>query len=201
MNKVHVSKMSGKLKGFRAVNFNPLTSNFCQVMHTQKGAVCEECYSTRMIRTYRASCAKPFTANAALMSRFMYLDEFVCFDPNEYVRLLAHGEMDNKEQFFNFIRLAELSPSAHFTMWTKRIDIVTKYASLIPSNLRMIQSSTYLNSPEPLALGFDAVFTVYDSMDVFEANQDAWFCAGKSCAACMFCYKEPHGNISELLRR
>ncbi len=197
--KIHVSKMSGKLKGFRAVNFNPLTSTFCRSMHAKGGGICEHCYSFRMISTYRKSCAKPFTANAELMSGAMPPEGFVGFDPGEHVRLLAHGDMDNKEQYINFVKLCEYNPGAQFTMWTKRKDIVLRYLSLKPHNLTIIQSSSQINTPEPIAPGFDAVFTVYDDETLIKVPSTR--CYGKSCASCMYCYTKPAGHISELLRK
>ena len=53
---IKISKNVGKArKGFKAINFSPLTAVFCQKMAKTKGTVCEYCYSRRMLKTYRKS--------------------------------------------------------------------------------------------------------------------------------------------------
>jgi len=199
MEKVHVSKMSGKLEGFRAVNFNPLTSSFCAKMAQIEGSVCSHCYSRKMIGTYRKSCAKPFTANAELMLDDLPNSAVPTFNAHESVRFLAHGDIDTAMQLLNFFVIAFRNNRTQFTMWTKRVDLVGNFANIKPANLKIIQSSVRLNEADELAEGFDAVFTVYDDADKMPKDT-AKYCAGTNCRECMYCYKHPAGKISELLR-
>ncbi len=199
MDKVHVSKMSGKLEGFRAVNFNPLTSDFCAKMSQVEGSVCSHCYSRKMISSYRKSCAKPFTANAKLMNGPVFADQLPVFKAGESVRFLAHGDMDTAIQLEGFFQIAWANPASSFTMWTKRADLVGQYAAMKPKNLKIIQSSIRINGADELAAGFDAVFTVYDDADKMPKDT-VKYCAGTNCRECMYCYKHPAGKISELLR-
>jgi hypothetical protein len=45
MTAVHISKMTGKLDGFRAISTNTVTNSFCQKMNTSGDTICRQCYS------------------------------------------------------------------------------------------------------------------------------------------------------------
>ena len=195
---IHVSKMTGKLEGFKAVNFNPLTTRFCNRMGQTPGTVCQHCYSRKMIKTYRQSCAKLFTRNAELMDGVV-LDQCIPrFQPGESVRFLAHGDMDTTAQFMSFCEICRVNPETHFTMWTKRTDIIALLQHEIPPNLTLIQSSTHVNRPDQKAPGFHAVFTVYDAEH--ELPKGTQHCNGQKCRDCMHCYRGAPTDISERLR-
>lgn len=195
---IHVSTMTGKLAGFKAVNFNPITPRFCNRRSQTPGTVCQHCYSRKMIKTYRQSCAKPFTRNAELMNGAVPDYCIPRFQPGSSVRFLAHGEMDTTDQFMSFCAICRASPETHFTMWTKRTDIVALLLHEIPANLTLIQSSTYVNRPEQRAPGFHAVFTVYDKEH--ELPEGTQHCVGQKCMYCMHCYRGAPTDISERLR-
>lgn len=196
---IHVSKMTGKLEGFQAVNFDPTSSKFCSKMHNVLGAVCKHCYSYKAISSYRKSCAAPFRRNAELMRKVLKDFQIPRFMPGAYVRLLAHGDMDSLQQLYGFVAIANANPETNFTIWTKRTDFVAKIAKAKPSNMTFIQSSMFINKPAAIAEGFDAVFTVYDDEGLMD--KESFRCTGKKCSKCMYCYKEASGHIAELLRK
>jgi hypothetical protein len=53
MTAVHISKMTGKLDGFRAISTNTVTNSFCQKMNTSGDTICRQCYSHGMLKSYR----------------------------------------------------------------------------------------------------------------------------------------------------
>lgn len=196
---VHVSKMTGKLEGFLAINFDPTSSKFCEKMRGTFGTICNHCYSFKAISSYRKSCAAPFRRNAELMSSVLHYSQIPRFVPGSRVRFLAHGDMDNIQQLYSFMAIANDNPEVSFTIWTKRKDLVAKVAEARPSNMKFIQSSPYVNEPENLSTGFDAVFTVYDNKD--KMPPEHFVCSGKKCLSCMYCYSDVSGHIAELLRK
>jgi len=197
---ISVSKMSGKLAGFKAINFSALDNPFCERMSQIEGTVCASCYSRRMLLTFRKRAREGWKQNSILMSDDLEDWQLPRFEPESYVRLLSHGELDNLTQLYNFQKIALLNPETHFTMWTKRVDLIEKADFLEPaSNLRIIASSPYIGiKAEVDHSRIDGVFTVYQKGEVPE---DSFHCAGKKCATCMHCYTSRlFSHIGEELR-
>ena len=200
---IKVSVMTGKLKGFYAINFNPLDNAFCAKMAKKEGTVCSYCYSRRMLQTFRKNCAKPFSQNALVMSEKIHDQLLPRFMPGAFVRFLSHGELENTAQLENFFRIAEVNPATRFSLWTKRSDLLFDlYADRIklkPTNLNIIQSSIFVNQKLDTQSPYtDALFTVYESE---EADNTLDFrCNGKNCRDCMHCYNPNPKDVSEILR-
>ena len=57
LKKVHVSKMTGKLLGLKAISTNTATNTFCitQNKSRNKNSICNKCYSHTMLNTYKQS--------------------------------------------------------------------------------------------------------------------------------------------------
>ena len=199
---VHVSVMTGKLKGFKAINVNPLTSVFCQKMHQVGGTICRQCYSTKMLKTFRQSCAAVFTQNAVTLKEPLDDWQIPRFMPGEAVRFLAHGDLDTAQQLRGLYQIANANPKTVFSMWTKRKDLVFQLLNEKPKNLRNIQSSIFLDIIDERRAGFDAVFTVFSSAAEMPRVQDGVvMCNGKHCLPCMYCYTKPTASIIELLKK
>ena len=197
-NIVSISTMSGKLKGLRAINTSPLSNNWCKVTSRIPGSVCQHCYSARMLTTFRMHANERFTRNHELLSDACIQDaQLPRFYADEYVRIFAHGEFADSTQLENIVRIVELNNLTHFTVWTKRVDLLDtlKYK---PDNLQIVQSSLMLNIQDIKHKYADILFTVYDKEHFDTAKADN-YCHGKKCVDCMFCYKDS-GNVAELLK-
>ena len=62
------SVMSGKLKGIPALNTSPLTNNYCKSQAKNKDSICSECYSIRMLQTFRKNAVPKFELNTKILS-------------------------------------------------------------------------------------------------------------------------------------
>jgi hypothetical protein len=199
MSSVFVSKMSGKLAGFRAVNTSPLSNAFCLKMEKASGTVCANCYSLKQMRTYRLNMIPPLTRNGELLSsRPLNSQEIPKFRPGETVRFNAHGELINIQHFENLLAIARHNPESTFALWTKRHDVATSRPDKIPDNLRLIYShptvnQTYLYVPR----GFDQVFAVYTPN--FAKKHNVEINCKRRCADCMQCYA-PRGEGIRVVR-
>lgn len=195
---ISISNMSGKLKGIRDINTSPLNNNWCKCTSRIEGSVCQHCYSTKMLTTFRALANKRFVSNGILLSDACIQDaQLPRFYAGEYVRIFAHGEFADSTQLKNIIRIVELNNLTHFTVWTKRVDLLDTL-EYKPDNLRIVQSSLMLNIPDKKHKYADILFTVYDK-DNFDTAKADNYCNGKKCIDCMFCYKSS-GNVAELLK-
>jgi hypothetical protein len=202
---VFVSKMSGKLDGFRAVNTSPLSNEFCLKMEKQEDTVCAHCYSLRQMRTYRPNMIPPLTRNGELLSsRPLERQEIPSFKPGEAVRYSAHGELINAQHFLNLCKIAECNPESMFSLWTKRPDLVVRYIGSVPENLRLVFSHPVVNpklDEFSIPYGFDQVFAVYTPEYAAEHNIE--INCTRRCAECMQCYA-PRGTgvriVEELIK-
>jgi hypothetical protein len=64
MTAVHISKMTGKLDGFRAISTNTVTNAFCQKMNTSGDTICRLCYSHEMLKSYRKNMQPSLQRNS-----------------------------------------------------------------------------------------------------------------------------------------
>jgi hypothetical protein len=68
---VHVSTMTGKLEGFRAINSNTRTNPFCLAMYENAAdnVICRSCYSHEMLKAYRANTVPALQRNSDALSK------------------------------------------------------------------------------------------------------------------------------------
>lgn len=190
--KVHVSVMSGKLKGISAINTNTVTNKFCQKM--QKGNnICKHCYSQAMLTGSRKNCQPSFQRNSDLLSSRALLPHEIPRLNHAWFRFHGHGELINYVHFRNLCAIAFANPQTTFALWTKRKDIVWEYGenvSLPPDNLILIYSNPKLDSvmTKPPKY-FDKVFNNITDKDA-EAN-----CTGQKCIDCLECYDLDGANV------
>ena len=158
---IHISKMSGKLDGLRAISTNTVSNDFCQKMYNSGNGnnICTKCYSNKMLRTYRKNTQAALQRNSDLLSKSV--DDAVLKATrimDAFLRLNAHGELINEQHLSNLVRLAELKTHTTFTLWTKRKNIIRQY--------------------------FDRTFNnVLEHESVDQQN-----CTGQKCADCLLCY-------------
>jgi len=197
---VHVSVMSGKLKGIPGVNTNTLTNSFCQMMALSGKAdvICSgsgerpQCYSWRMLTGSRKNCVDKFQQNTDLLSSdIIEWDALPVFNAL-YVRFHGHGELENLTHMVNFHRIALMNPKTTFGLWTKRRNIIRQYhlAYSQPNNLILIYSNPLTNViRESIPQGFDKVFnaTLHSS--------DLENCTGRVCTECLDCYHKGGNSV------
>ena len=107
------------------------------------------------------------------------------------IRFNSFGELINLQHYKIIIKLVKHNPKVQFTLWSKRADIVGLLEK--PKNLITIYSSHKLNEEEKLPIGFDKVFTVYNT--AFIKSNEVKINCNKSCYACMKCYNKKDKTI------
>jgi hypothetical protein len=133
MTTVHISKMTGKLEGFRAINTNTVTNPFCQKMNTSGDTICRQCYSHGMLKSYRKSMQPSLQRNSDLLSDRVQDQSELPTILDAFFRINAHGELINATHLENICRVAEHNPHCNVAVWTKRKDIVSVVC--LPSGL------------------------------------------------------------------
>jgi len=181
---VHISVMSGKLAGIVGINTNTVSNRYCEKMQ-KTDSICGQCYSERMLNTFRQSCVPAFQHNSELLSGkpltiIPQINSLLC-------RFNSHGELVNMQHFKNVVAIcsAEYNSGVTFALWTKRKNIVHQFVrqgGLIPNNLILIYSNPKVDQvrTKPPAY-FDKIFNNVTK------NSESINCARK-CSECKKCY-------------
>jgi len=194
---LHLSKMSGKLTGIPAYNTNTTSNEFC-IRQKDTDTICGECYSHRMLATYRKSCIPAFERNSVAFAEWIDWADLP-FINAAFVRLNGHGELINETHFVNIIRLARKNPHTTFALWTKRASITRKFTKPyngknltlrrgVPNNLILVFSNPRINKVIGVPRGFHKVFN-----NVSKGSTEPQNCTGKKCIECLFCYRKDSG--------
>jgi hypothetical protein len=205
---LNVGKMHGKMAGVPSISTNPAMNSFCQKSSRSKcnDAICTHCYSYKNMVEGKSGISPQATSRPALTRNTRLLTnrplENVPKTSAKFFRLSAEGDLHNEQHFLNFIAIAKANPNTHFTLWTKRDDIVqaalAKHAK--PRNLHLIKSSFRMNHPDPKPPHFEKVFTVYTKEYVAE-HKIKINCGAKSCTSCKLCYSNNNVHtVNELLK-
>ena len=204
MTEVHISKMTGKLDGFKSINTNTVTNEFCIKMNKAKDTniICTKCYSHAMLKTFRKNCQPAFQRNSDLLSGRVLEREELPLILDAFFRFDAHGELINVTNLINYVNIAKKNPHCSFGLWTKRKDLVNKYFkdNECPPNLILIYSnpkiSNILSRPPR---HFHRTFNnVLEHEEVERQN-----CTGQQCKNCLLCYTPNNGvdTIVEKVKR
>jgi len=189
LEQVHISKMTGKLVGFKSISTNTLSNPYCIKMQ-EKGddVICGDCYSYIMLQTYRKNMQACLERNSKLLSESILHDQQLPTIMELYHRFSAHGEVINMNHVINFMNIAKKNPLTTFGWWTKRNDFIQKYLkdNDKPPNVILIYSnpkkSKIMSKPPK---NFDKTFnTVLENENVEMQN-----CTGQQCKDCLACYK------------
>ena len=190
LSNVHISTMTGKLEGFRAISTNTLTNKFCIKMNkASKKTICSVCYSHSMLNGFRKNTAPALQRNSDLLSSRSLTKEELPFIMDSFFRFSAHGELINIQHLANLTEIAEHNPHCTFSLWTKRKDYVERLFSYRakPSNLILIYSNPKISNILPkhkIPEYFDKTFNnVLEHESVDQQN-----CTGQKCADCLLCY-------------
>jgi len=190
---IKISKMSGKLEGFKSINTNTLNNDFCIKMHNSKNKniICTHCYSYYMLKTFRKNCTKNFNHNSKLLSKNIIPINLLPTLNDLYFRFHSHGELINQNHLINFINICNKNPKTTFALYTKRIDLIQSYFkdNNKPNNLIIVYSNPLINKVNKnIPKYFDKVFNVVD-----KPNKNI-NCSQK-CNNCLNCYNKDKDNI------
>ena len=161
---LRISNMTGKLQGFKAINTNTLTNEFCMKMSSSglDEIICTKCYSVEMLNGLRKSCVPSWQANSDILSNGLI----------------------PKHMLHNIINH---NPHCTFAMWTKRKNLVYKFYDNHekPSNLILIYSNPTIDKvmTDPPRL-FDRTFNNVSKNSEVDQN-----CTGQKCKDCLLCYR------------
>ena len=194
INMLKISTMSGKLKGFKALNTNTLSNDFCVKMYNsgKNDVICTFCYSHRMLNTYRKSCVDPWQNNSDLLSKSLLKDYQIPRITESEFRFHGHGELINRTHLRNLALIAEHNSHCNFALWTKRRNIVREVFEdqERPFNLILIYSNPVIDKVmRKPPKRFDKVFNNVNS------PTDGENCTGQKCKDCLACYEFNDTNV------
>ena len=189
------SVMSGKLTGIPAYNTNTKSNEFC-IRQKNTDTICGQCYSHKMLDTYRKSCIPAWQRNSDQFADWIEWDDLPR-DNDLFVRLNGHGELINDTHFVNIIRLARKNPRTTYALWTKRASITRKFTKPyngndfgdIPDNLILVFSNPSVDNVIDVPRGFHKVFN-----NVSKGSTAPQNCTGKKCMECLACYRKDSGT-------
>ncbi len=197
---LHLSTMSGKLKGMRALNTDTTSNPFCIYMYenSPEDFICHWCYSWYMMLTYRKNCVKKWKENSDALSVPIPYDDLPILN-DVLFRIDAHGELINLNHMVNLHWLAVKNPGTTIGLWTKRKPFVRQYLKQFtkPSNLMLIYSNGAINKPmSSPPKGFDKVFQNVSPDKSLELQN----CTGQTCMSCRLCYTQGTDVITEAVK-
>lgn len=209
--KVELSKMHGKMQGVGGLNTATNLNRSCSAAYRAKTGcgkdptICQSCYSMKGLiegstgNPAKATSIQMLNRNTRLLTRGPLAN--IPKITTKFFRFSAEGDLHNEQHLLNFFAIAKANPNTHFTLWTKRHNIVgpvlSKYGK--PRNLYIIQSSLRVNTPEARRPGYAKVFTVYTPAFLKEHPEIKVNCGAKSCMGCQICYT--NNNITVVNER
>jgi hypothetical protein len=180
---MHITTGCGKLDGIHSINTSSKINNFCKKMRSVPDSICSKCYAMRY-ESYRPQLHAKLIENTKLFINPDFIPKFINY---KIIRFHSFGELINLQHFTNYVKLCEFNPTTHFTLFTKRLNLIRKYVKSvgkIPDNLKLIYSNPSMDKPlNSPPLGFHAVFNVF-TIDYIESENIAINCKG-SCADCI----------------
>lgn len=191
---IHISKMTGKLDGFKAISTNTLTNPYCVKQNAEGGAdnICTKCYSHNMLKTYRKNMTNALERNSVALAKHVIHPDGLPTVLDAYFRFNAHGELINMTHLENLNRIAIKNPHCNFALWTKRNDLIARYYkdNPKPANMILIYSNSKISHiMRKLPKHFDRTFNnVLEHEYVDEQN-----CTGQKCKDCLLCYTVGNG--------
>jgi len=197
---IHISKMTGKLEGFKAISSNTITNPYCikQNASNDNSNICTKCYSHTMLKSYRKNMQGSLERNSqALSNTILSIDELPLI-MDAFFRFNAHGELINNIHLINLVNIAVKNPHCNFALWTKRNDIIQKYFNDNdkPSNLILIYSNSKISKVmENPPKHFDKTFNNVLESEYTELQN----CTGQQCKNCLLCYK--HNNVNTIVEK
>lgn len=215
-----IGTLTGKLQGFHGLTHACTCNEHCAKLAKNPLNVCSNCYGFKGLKV-RKSAKAHYERNSALLSERIIPMEELPYINDHVFRFETHGDWINMNSALNEIHIAEKNPHCHFTVWTKRIDILWKLANTgikQPDNFHIKISSIQKNKVLPQSIKKDfakkgwktTYFTVVElpylintyGLETLQKDGDKIItCGGRKCMSCMKCYgdKEYHDEV-ELLK-
>lgn len=197
---IFVSHPKGKMHDIPTITESCECNGFCAAMAKDGRTVCSKCYAHNALQFERYAKAR-YERNTQLLSGFI-LPEYML--PRVYSAI------------------ARFNPKTHFTVWTKRVDILRKLCKngvSQPENFHVMLSSPFIGRTLRVELklwfrdhGWEVnFFTVvslddlrkqYSDNELRERGHEIITCGGRDCRSCMKCYgNHPHADVTELLKQ
>ena len=203
MTNMHITKLSGKLDGFRSLSSNTTTNPFCIKMNatTKDNIICKECYSMSMLKGFRKNAAPALQRNNDLLASRILEPHEIPTIIDMYFRIHTHGEILNLTHAINILNLVKANPHTTFGWWSKRKDIINKLFSPSyggfgfkkPSNLIMIYNNPKIDDViDTPPKWFDKTFNNVTS-------HPAENCTGQRCKDCLVCYT--HNDTNTIIEK
>jgi hypothetical protein len=217
----------GMLEDIPVINTSAIDNPFCLSMSKKENVICSYCYSLKTTipkNPNNVRCRRKWKEIGELFSQEIlsykdipYVPKFRDnnkLSPIFFVRLNSQGELINETHYINYIKLCRKNLYTDFILYTKRIDIISKFGKKeIPKthhlydrlreveNLILIYSQPKINKilqfiPEH----FDKIFIVFTE-DYAEKNNILINCEHK-CLKCHKCYYKNNGitQINDILK-
>ncbi len=185
----HIQKkgMMNKMDKMISINTSLLTNKFCLNMRKNKDTICSKCYAYRIEKWYKAIHEK-YKKNSLLLSSRILKKSDIPVINSPICRFHSIGELINDIHYQNFQLIANSNEKTLFTLWTKRIDIVTRNYDKRIKNIIHIYSSPLKNIISEKPKFFDKVFTVFENKFIQENNVK--INCQKKCHECLLCYSK-----------
>ena len=203
MQTIHISIMTGKLDGLRAISTNTRTNPYCvkQNQSPDPNNICTKCYSHTMLSSYRKNMQPALQRNSDALSMRILAEPELPRIIDTVFRFDAHGELINETHLRNLVAIAEYNPGTSFALWTKRNDIVAKYMAKRdarkPKNFILIYSNPKIgNIMKRPPKHFDRTFNNVLEHEYVERQN----CTGQQCKDCLLCYT-PDNGVSTIVEK
>lgn len=193
-NELHIipytSKESGKMRGIPSLSTACIYNSFCMANRKINGSVCQKCYAFNSLKRYK-NLFKLLKINTELLTMKELNRDSIPFLNYSLFRFESHGDIQNKLQLENYLKIVEKNKYCNFTLWTKNYNLTEKYFSenKKPKNLILIYSSLFLNVKINITdFNYcDKIFTVY-TKEFISKNKIKINCGSNSCINCRKCY-------------
>ena len=197
MLKITQHSKNHKMAGMFSLNTSTRKNPFCMKMRECKSSVCSSCYAYVQTARYK-SLENVLVENSEILST---TDITPIYLPYTVFRFNSFGELINEKHLENIVKIVNANPHCTFTLWTKRLNIVSSVLDRIgkPSNMILIYSSPEKNVVADTDNKYiDKVFTVFSK----KASVDVEINCAQSCMLCRKCYDKNDNTrfINELLR-
>lgn len=218
---IFISHPEGKMHDIPTITESCKCNAFCKKMGACSAAVCSKCYAQNSLAFEKAAAAR-YERNTQLLSGGIITEHLLPRVYSDIARFESHGDWVNEYSAMNEIAIANFNPKTHFTVWTKRVDILRKLCKtgvLQPKNLHVMLSSPFVGKSLPHSLklwfadrGWTVSFFTVVSLDDLRKNHtddelrerghEIITCGGRDCRSCMKCYGDhPHEDVVELLKQ